>query len=310
MRPMLATRGRTVPSGPGWIHEVKWDGMRMLVDVREGRMRLLSRTERDVSAGFPELTGLASAFDDLLLDGEAVALVDGRPSFGALAERIHVGKAARASALSVRVPVTMLVFDVLRLDGADLTGRPLEQRREVLESLGLADASWQVPPAYDDGSMLLDATREQGLEGIVSKRLSSRYHPGRRSEDWLKFAHRPTASYVVGGWRPETGTAGRRLGAVLVGVPGPYGLSYRGRVGSGLAGRAGQMLLDLLDPLTADDCPFAEEVPAVDADGTVWVRPEVVVDVASLGHTDGGRLRQPSYQGIRRDLTPDEVTDG
>lgn len=307
MRPMLATRGTSVPTGPEWTHEVKWDGMRVLVEVHDGTVTLRSRNENDVTGGFPEVAGLGAALGrDALLDGELVAFADGVPTFGALAERIHVRGARRVAELARSNPVTLLVFDVLRLDGEDVTGRRLKDRRALLESLALAGPHWQTPPTYDDGQMLLRATKEQGLEGVVSKKLSSRYTPGRRTADWLKFPHRDTASYVVGGWRAETESASR-LGAVLVGEPTPAGLRYRGRVGSGIAGKAGQRLLDLLTPLLVDGSPFADEVPAVDAKGTVWVRPEVVVDVASLGFTPGGRLRQPSFTGVRPDLDPEDL---
>jgi bifunctional non-homologous end joining protein LigD len=220
---------------------------------------------------------------------------------------MHVRRATVAERLTATVPATYMVFDVLRLDGEDLTGRPLSVRRTALESLGLAGPHVQVPTAYDDGVSLLAATEQQGLEGVVSKKLSSVYLPGRRSPDWLKFPNRPTESYVVGGWRYET-DSDHRLGAVLVGLPGPDGLRYRGRVGSGIAGRRGQQLREVLDPLHADTSPFADVVPRVDAVGTVWVRPELVVEVASLGTTPAGRLRQPSYRGVRPDLDPTDLT--
>ena len=310
MRPMLATRGTTVPTGAEWLHEVKWDGMRVLVEVAGGRVRIWSRNENDVTVSFPELHDLAGFEHDVLLDGEVVAFLDGIPTFGALADRMHVGQAAKARALAASNPVTLLVFDLLALDGEDLTGLPLAERRERLESLGMAGVHWQVPDAYDDGLMLMAATEQQGLEGIVSKKRSSRYHPGRRSADWLKFPHRATGSYVVGGWRRETDST-TRIGAVLVGEPGPDGLRYRGRVGSGIAGKAGQRLLEVLRPLEAEASPFVDEVPKVDAQGTTWLVPEVVVEVASLGFTPAGRLRQPAFLGVRADLSPaDLTTDG
>ena len=307
MRPMLASRGTTVPTGDEWVHEVKWDGMRVLADVSPGSLKLLSRNENDVTVSFPELFGLASLDRDLLLDGEIVALADGIPTFAALADRMHVRSARKAQALVLSNPVTLIVFDVLRLDGQDLTGEPLWERRARLESLGLNGVHWQVPATYDDGQMLLEATERQGLEGVVSKKRSSRYHFGRRSKDWLKFPNRPVLSFVVGGWRFETDSASR-LGAVLVGEPTPQGLSYRGRVGSGIAGREGPRLMELLTPLRSDTSPFCDEVPRLDAKGTTWLRPEVVVDIQSLGVTPGGRLRQPSYQGVRTDLVPADVT--
>jgi bifunctional non-homologous end joining protein LigD len=163
-----------------------------------------------------------------------------------------------------------------------------------------------VPSTYDDGLALQTATLEQGLEGVVSKRLSSRYRPGRRSPDWLKFPHRASRSVVIGGWRLETDSA-HRLGAVLVGQPTPDGLAYLGRVGSGLAGREQERVLRALQGRSVDVSPFSDPVPAADARGTQWVRPEVVIDVQSLGLSAQGRLRQPSYRGLRPDQSPDDV---
>jgi bifunctional non-homologous end joining protein LigD len=305
MRPMLATRGTHVPTGADWQHEVKWDGMRVLVDVRRGAARLWSRNENDATVSFPELAALP--VQDALLDGEVVAFADGGPSFAALAERMHVSRADRALRLAERMPVTLLVFDLLRLDGRDLLDEPLRVRRDALTALDLNDDRWQTPPAYDDGPMLFEATRQQGLEGIVSKRVTSRYRPGQRSKDWLKFAHRRRDSYVVGGWRRETDSLDR-LGAVLVGEPTAAGLLYRGRVGSGIAGKKAVLLREVLDGLTRGSTPFADEVPRPDALGTTWVEPVLVVEIESLGPSAQGRLRQPSYVGTRADLSPEDLS--
>lgn len=308
MRPMMASRGTHVPDGDTWLHEVKWDGMRVLADLsaaRRQRVRLTSRAENDVTVSFPELLDLPG--HDVLLDGEVVAFAEGRPSFAALAERMHVKKADRAQRLAEITPVTFLVFDVMRLDGRDLDREPLTVRRQVLEGLGLADDRWQVPPAYDDGRMLVRATEQQGLEGVVSKRRGSRYEFGVRSPHWLKFPHRRRESYVVGGWRPETGSTSR-LGALLVGEPTAAGLIYRGRVGSGIAGKVGPMLKEALAPLARETSPFDTDVPRVDALGTRWVEPVLVVDVEALGLSAQERLRQPSYRGVRPDLTVPDLT--
>jgi bifunctional non-homologous end joining protein LigD len=281
--------------------------MRVLADVHDGRLTLTSRAGNDVTASFPELAGLAGGYDDLLLDGEVVALEDGRPSFAALAERMHVADRRRAERLAAVRPVTYLVFDLLRLFGQDLTSQPLAARRDLLERLDLQGRHWQVPPVYADGAELFRATREQGLEGVVSKRRSSAYLPGRRSTDWLKSPHRSTISAVVGGWRPEKTNDAGRLGAVLLGVPSPEGWRYAGRMGSGIAGAAQRTLAELLTPLRTGSAPFCDTVPALDARGAVWVRPEVVVEARYLGWTREGRLRQPAYLGVRADLTPDDL---
>lgn len=303
---MLATKGTTVPGGGEWLHEVKWDGIRVLVRVTPDAVRLWSRNENDVTVAYPELQQLTTSGLDVLLDGEVVALLDGVPRFAAIADRMHVRDVRRAEQLSTLNPVTLIVFDLLLVDGYDVMGRPLTERRSRLEELLTQGPSWQVPATYDDGAMLHAATEQQGLEGVVSKKRGSLYVPGRRSADWLKFPHRPTHTYVVGGWRLETDSESR-LGAVLVGQPTGQGLSYRGRVGSGIAGKVGQRLLDVLAPLTTQRSPFCDEVPRVDAKGTTWVRPVVVVEISSLGMTPGLRLRQPSYLGVRKDLDPADL---
>jgi bifunctional non-homologous end joining protein LigD len=305
MRPMLATPTDHVPVGADWVHEVKWDGVRVLVDVTDGVVRMTSRNDNPVTPAWPDLSEPPLGDRDLLVDGEVIALNDrGLPDFRVLQHRMHVRKVAEAARLADRIPATLMVFDLLRLDGADLTDRPLAERRELLEGLGLA--RWQVPATYDDGAMLWDATGRQGLEGVVSKRLSSRYRFDTRSKDWLKRAHRHRGSFVVGGWRPQVGTADR-LASVLVGQPTGDGLMYRGRVGSGLTGATARRLQDLLLPLGVGASPFADEVPRVDALGTTWVEPVVVVDIDTHG-LGYDRLRQPSFQGVRSDLTPEDLT--
>ena len=303
---MLASKTDRVPTGAQWLHEVKWDGVRVLVDVHDGVTRMTSRNDNNVTAAWPDLSAPPLGDRDLLVDGEVIALNDrGVPDFRVLQHRMHLRNTKEVARLVTSVPATLMVFDLLRLDGEDLTGRPLEERRALLEELPLADSKWQVPAAYDDGDMLFEATLQQGLEGVVSKRRTSRYRFDQRSDDWRKLAHRHRASFVVGGWRPQVGTT-NRLAALLVGEQTADGLLYRGRVGSGIAGATSTRLAELLAPLTSDVNPFADEVPRVDAAGTFWVEPRVVVDIDThgLGYE---RLRQPSYQGVRDDLTPEDL---
>ena len=305
MRPMLATKGDHVPSGPSWSHEVKWDGMRILADTQGGRTRLTSRNENDVTAGWPDVAVSPLGDRDLLVDGEIIALNPaGVPDFRTLQERMHVRDARTVARLVTTVPVTFMVFDLLRLDGRDLTREPLEARRATLTEV-LDGAAWQVPPSYDDGAMLHEVTLGQGLEGIVSKRLGSPYRVGERSHHWLKFAHRHRLSYVVGGWRPQEGTSDR-LAALLVGEMTPDGLRYRGRVGSGIGGKTAVALAEAVAGLARSDSPFDDEVPRIDAAGTHWLDPVLVVDVDTHGR-GYERLRQPSYRGLRTDLTPEDL---
>ena len=315
---MLATKGTHVPAGDEWVHEVKWDGVRVLCDVTSTssttggsgsggpRCRMSSRNDNDVTIAWPEISAPPLGDRDLLVDGEVIALNDrGLPDFRVLQDRMHVRNATSARRLSSTVPATFMVFDLLRLDGRDLTTEPLTARRALLEGLGLT-GKWQVPASYDDGAMLYDATFQQGLEGIVSKRRSSRYTFDQRTSNWLKFAHRHSNSYVVGGWRPQEGTSDR-LAAVLVGEVTPDGLLYRGRVGSGIGGKASAALTRLLAPLSRSDSPLDDEVPRVDAAGTFWVDPVVVIDVDSHQTARNQRLRQPSYRGVRDDLAPEDL---
>ncbi|QWF23531.1 non-homologous end-joining DNA ligase [Nocardioides sp. LMS-CY] len=305
MRPMLATRTDHVPTGDAWTHEVKWDGVRALTDVGTGGLRMTSRNENAITIAWPELATSPLGERDLLVDGEIIALNDrGLPDFRTLQERMHVRRATTAARLAERVPAIYMVFDLLRLDGRDLTGEPQEVRRGLLEGLGV-DGSWQVPAAYDDGAMLVEATRQQGLEGVVSKRRTSTYRPGERTPHWLKLAHRHRLSYVVGGWRPQEGTTDR-LAALLVGEQTPDGLVYRGRVGSGIGPRQSRVLAELVAGIGRGDSPFADEVPPVDAQGTHWLEPILVVDIDTHGR-GYDRLRQPSFQGVRTDLTPEDL---
>jgi bifunctional non-homologous end joining protein LigD len=307
VRPMLASKGTYVPRGEDWVHEVKWDGVRALTDVRDGKLRMYSRNGNDITIAWPELSTSPLGDRDLLVDGEIIALNEhGLPDFRMLQDRMHLRNAQTARRLSASNPATYMVFDLLRLDGEDLTGLAWEERRARLEGLGL-DSSWQVPAVYDDGQMLHDATLAQGLEGVVSKRRSSKYLPDRRTDSWLKLAHRLSASFVVGGWRPQEGSRAGNLAAVLVGEMTPDGLLYRGRVGSGIGPKAGSQLAKLLAGRDRDDSPFDDEVPKVDALGTHWVEPFLVVEVDSHATAKNQRLRQPSFRGVRSDLSPEDL---
>ncbi|WP_426595930.1 non-homologous end-joining DNA ligase [Cellulomonas sp. McL0617] len=298
-----ATGPTELPRGSQWSFEVKWDGVRALADTTSGDLRLWSRQEREITPAYPELAGLA-ALDDMILDGEIVLLADGIPSFTALAERMHVRDVRRAAALAARQPVTFMVFDVPRADGADLTRSSYDERRAILERLALPE-NVQLSPVYEDGQDLWGVTEQLGLEGVVAKRRSSTYQPGRRSDDWVKAPHRRTRAALVCGWRPET-TGSGRLGAVLFGARDTDGrLRFLGRAGSGLSGPRAARMRELLEGHERADSPFDEEIPLVDARGTRWVDPVVVVDTLYLARNPTGRLRQPVVRGVRTDTDAD-----
>lgn len=305
LKPMLASTG-PLPSGAGWAFELKWDGVRAISEITAGRTRLFARSGAEITAAYPELATLGAGLDDAIVDGEVVVMDEaGRPSFQLLAERMHVRDAARAARLATLYPVTYLIFDLLRRDGVELVDRPYSARRAALESVAFGCAGCVVPPSFDDGPATVAASRENSLEGVVAKRLTSTYRPGLRSPDWVKVKLDETAEFVVGGWRPGV----RALGALLVGVPSASGLAFRGRVGGGISAAAERELLALLEPLIVDRSPFGGSLPRQDARGAVWCRPDVVVEVRFGNRTRDGRLRFPRYLRLRPDLAPDEVAD-
>jgi bifunctional non-homologous end joining protein LigD len=303
---MLASTG-PLPAGPGWAYEFKWDGVRALATIGGGTLRLHARSGAEITAAYPELAPLAAMLADAVLDGEVVALdQQGRPSFTALAERMHVREPGRAARLAAAIPVTYMIFDLLGLDGADLTQVPYAQRRALLDGLDLVGEHWLVPPSFVDGPATLATAREYALEGVVAKRLTSLYRPGVRSPDWVKVKAELSAEFVVGGFRPGV----RTLGALLIGVPRPDGrLAFRGRVGGGISGAAERALLAALRPLTTVESPFADPLPREDAKDATWVRPEVVVEIKYGQRTPDGRLRFPRFLRLRPDVSPEECTD-
>lgn len=304
VRPMLATTG-VLPTGAGWGYEFKWDGIRAITQVVDGSARFFARSGVEVTIAYPELAALGAVLGDGIVDGEIVVLDElGRPSFGAVADRMHVRDARRAEALAQTRPVMYMIFDLLALNGDDLSGQPYEQRRYALDALDLAGDNWMSPPMFTDGAATRDAAAENQLEGLMAKRLSSTYRPGLRSPDWVKVKINHTAEFVVGGWRPGI----RTLGALFVGVPAPGGgLAYRGRVGGGISAASERLLLAALHPLAASTSPFATDIPRAETRQASWVRPELVIEVRYGQQTPDGRLRFSRFLRIRSDLTADEV---
>lgn len=311
VRPMLATAGELPSDDGAWAYEMKWDGIRTVAYVEGGRVRLMTRGDHDATASFPELRGLGEALGarPAVLDGEVIALDDGgRPSFETLQPRLQVAAADRARRLASRTPVTYMIFDVLHLDGHSTLARPYRERRQVLDELGLGAARWLVPPSYPGpGAEVLDAARSNGLEGVVAKRTTSPYVPGRRSRDWIKTKLVRTQDVVVGGWTEGGGTRSGRIGALLVGVPDAGGLRYAGKVGTGFDEATLETLGRLLRARRRTSPPFSAGLTAADRAGAQWAEPELVGEVRFSDWTRAGKLRQPSWRGLRPDKVPSEV---
>jgi bifunctional non-homologous end joining protein LigD len=315
LRPMLATAGQLPFADAGWAYEMKWDGLRAICYVAGDEVGLVSRTGRDITHAYPELQGLAAAVREAgatgaVLDGEIVAFGGEEwPSFEALQQRMNISSAAEARSLVGQVPVSYLVFDLLSLNEHSLIELPYGERRAVLDELSLQGQNWQTPPAFlhEAGADVQAVSRQQGLEGVVAKRLASRYEPGRRSSSWIKVKNVLRQETVVGGWKPgERGRTGQ-IGSLLIGVYGPDGLAYAGHVGTGFTQLTLRMLAGRLLPLRRDTSPFATKVPPEHARFAHWVEPRLVVEVAFTEWTKAGRLRAPAYKGLRDDKDPADV---
>jgi bifunctional non-homologous end joining protein LigD len=304
--PMMARTGTLPRDDEHWAFEVKWDGVRAICHSEPGRMRLHSRNLLDITPRYPEIGRLNRALSHhrAVLDGEVVALdAEGKPSFGALQRRMHVSSESAVRRLAKETPVTYVIFDLLWLDGHSLMELPYTERRARLAELELGEGGrWRVPDyVVGHGAQMLAATEEQGLEGVIAKRLDSPYEPGRRSPCWLKVKNVARQEVVIGGWVPGDGKRRDRIGALLVGVRDDDGsLRYIGRVGTGFTEAELDRLAEKLRPLEREDSPFAPGGPKIPR-GAVFVDPELVAEVEFREWTDGGQLRAPSYKGLRDD---------
>jgi bifunctional non-homologous end joining protein LigD len=319
LAPMLATPG----SPPGgrlaeWAVEMKWDGVRALAFIDSGRVRLLSRSGKDITGTYPELAdlggltgGLAGAAGrgQLLLDGEIVAFSGGRPDFEALQPRMHVSSPEAAMRLSRTIPVADLAFDVLHQDGRPLTARPYVERREILTAIIPNGPGRLFPPSFPGPD--IDAVRAAAvaneLEGVVAKRLDSPYEPGIRSGSWLKLKNVLRQEVVVAGWKPGQGNRQGLIGSLLVGFYADGELLYCGHVGTGFSDATLRMLTRLLAPMRRPGSPFDGPVPVLYSRPAVWVEPRLVVEVTFSRWTRAGRMIAPAYQGLRDDKDPVDV---
>jgi bifunctional non-homologous end joining protein LigD len=292
--PMKATMGSTgaVPDGDGWAFEIKWDGYRTIVHVADGRVRLQSTAGHDVTDRWPEFSGLAGAVNarSAILDGELVVFDDdGRPRFE-LTQRSGVGSDRQA---------VIQFFDVLQVDGSDTIDLTYLDRRRLLEQLVEPGDNWTVPSfRLGDGAALVEATAEQGLEGVIAKRIDSRYRPGTRTKDWRKIKHRIEVELTIGGFTAGTGNRADTFGALLVGRPTPEGLAFAGGVGTGFDQRTLRDLTDRLRRSVVAECPFDPTPPASVARAATWVEPLLQARIEIAEFTNDGLVRHATFTGL------------
>ena len=314
VEPMLATLVDTARFGneSGWAFEMKWDGVRTVGYLADGRVKLLSRKGRDDTRAYFEVADELTKInvETAILDGEVVVTDSaGRPNFGLLQHRINLTKPADIDRAAKAYPAQLMLFDILELNGQSLLKMSYEERRAILEDLVPArpGSLIQVPPTFDGDLRAALATADQlQLEGVVAKRRNSIYQPGRRTHTWLKIKLHRAQEVVIGGWRPGQGRRSGGVGSLLMGIPTEAGLHYVGRVGSGFNDRQLDDIQARLDKLPRKTSPFVD-VPREDARDAHWVTPSLVGEVTYGELTEPGRLRHPVWRGLRPDKSPNEV---
>jgi DNA ligase D-like protein (predicted ligase) len=312
---MLATLVRDAFDDDSYLFEFKWDGVRALA-VCTDETKVLSRNLRDITATYPELSNIHDRLVclDAILDGEVVTFEAGRPSFEKLQSRINVVNPRDVERVMKTIPVVYIAFDLLYLDGRDMTELPVEERKELLERIVVPSQRIQVSPTIrGEGVTLAETARERGLEGIVAKKLGSPYAPGKRVRHWLKIKVTHEADVVVGGWTKGEGGRSSSFGSLLVGAYDDEGLRFLGAVGTGYSDKTLAQLMAELQKLETDECPFIEDPRTLPASmfgkqirAANWVRPELVAVVEFRELTSASRLRAPSFKRLRRDKDPKE----
>lgn len=295
------------PLGKEWLHEIKFDGYRMQVRIEQGRAEWRSRNANDWTGRFADLAPLFKPLPDCILDGEVCVLdAEGRPDFSAL--RSALGRRQTGAMVGALV---YFVFDILFLSGKDLTGLPLQARKERLrEVIGpgrepLSARLRLVEPMEADPRQLFATACEMGLEGIVSKRLDSVYRPGDRSETWVKVKCRPAQEVVIGGWK----MTGARFRSLMAGVWEAQELRYVGSIHTGYSAANTSELMPQLRAVESTACPFTRGGPPRKTSEIHWARPELVARIEFEGWTADGKVRQASYKGLREDKLPNEVVE-
>ena len=317
LSPMMATLADDAFDDDDWIFEPKWDGIRALATCSDETF-LLSRNNNEITSTYPELQKLHERLVcfDAIVDGEIVAMHHGRPSFERLQSRINVQNERDIARLTKQIPVSFIAYDLLYLDGRSLLKEPLERRKELLHELVVVSDNVQVSPYVPgEGTTLYEAACEQNLEGIVAKKLGSPYRPGKRGKEWLKIKTTIEADLVIGGWSKGDGSRASSFGALLVGAYEDDELRFVGAVGTGFSQKTLDALMSQLEARAVPDMPFTDD-PRQMGTGRfgkpikdpVWVEPELIARVEFRELTSVGRLRAPSFKGLRSDIDPKECT--
>ena len=307
---MLAVSSDTLPRDSGkWAFEFKWDGVRAICFWDGKNLRLQSRNKLDITRRYPELHDLGKSLprSGVVLDGEIIALdAKCRPSFHLLQYRMHAEGAAAIARLSTTIPVWYVVFDVLWYRGKSVMDQPYSVRRQILEKLKLQGPAWQTSPAQvDHGAAMLNTAKRNSLEGVVAKRLDSRYLPRLRSPNWLKIKVIFGQEFVIGGWVPERGVNSNRVGSLLVGYYDSDGrLRYAGGVGTGFNAAIHASLTRKLKAGTLNANPFVDRLPNK---GVLFVKPELVAEVGYRRWPDGAQVQQAAFKGLRENKSAKDV---
>jgi DNA ligase D-like protein (predicted ligase) len=306
LAPMLATSAATLPEGPLWTYEVKWDGYRALAVKDGARLQLLSRNHKDLTRAYPTVAAAVNTVRtaSVVLDGEIVAIdAEGRPSFQALQHRSTAGL------------IVYYAFDVLTVGKESLLQQPLAARRRRLKLLTLGSGVLVSEPLPGSPSRIEREVRRLGLEGVVAKRKDSPYRPGQRTDAWVKVKFNQRQEFVIGGFKPN----GSTFESILVGYYENNELYFAGKVLAGLTPHLRTELSARIRPLITPRCPFVnlpndagrshwgEGITAEDMAKLQWVKPEAVVEVAFVEWTRDGLLRHPRFVGTRDDKTAGEV---
>jgi len=314
---MLATPVDEPFDGKDWLFEIKWDGYRAVAFVENGKTRLVSRNQNELTARYPELKDLAKSVkaQTAILDGEVVALDEqGRPSFSLMQQRTGFRPGGKRAVARADVPVLYYAFDLLYLDGKDYRRVPLEQRKNKLASiLTLGDHVRYSDHYEEQGKALLEIAREKGLEGILAKKRESVYQE-QRSREWLKIKIRHTLEAVIGGYTPPEGSRAH-FGSIVLGLYDQQGrLIHVGQAGSGFNQKSLAEIWKLLQKLETKQNPFYGEVDALRK--TYWVKPQLVAEIEYSEWTEGTtygtgpKLRAPVFLGLRDDKEPKECQFG